>query len=91
MKLVIMSVLDKASSAYGRPVFALSRGEALRSFMDEVNNARPENLMYKYPGDFELYMLGGFDTDTAEFSLLPRPDLVARAFDLRQEATAPAS
>lgn len=61
MKLVIASVRDVKSEAYGRPFFVNSVGVAIRSFDDEVNRAAEDNIMYHHPADFALFQIGTFD------------------------------
>lgn len=79
MKQVICTIRDSVSNVYGRPFFAVTRGSALRGFIDEVNNPAPENLLNKHPSDFELFELGTYDDSSAEFELHPQPLSVALA------------
>jgi len=67
MKYVVLSVYDRAAASYGRPVFALSLGAAIRSFQDEINRVDANNEMNRHPKDFDLYELGSFDDQTGEF------------------------
>lgn len=76
MKLTLCTVKDRAADAYGRPMFVPSTGVALRSFSDEINRQDPENQMYNHSDDFDLYELGTFDDDTAQFSLHDQPKLL---------------
>jgi hypothetical protein len=61
MRYVIVSVYDRAVSAYARPVFVASEGSALRSFDDEVNRKSEDNEIGKHPADYNLSVLGSFD------------------------------
>lgn len=70
MRLTVVSVYDVGVGAYGRPVFVRSKGEAVRSFMDELNKPHSEqmpNQMRAHPQDFQLYFLGEFDDETGRF------------------------
>lgn len=62
-KLLIFTVRDNKAEAFMRPFFARARGEAIRSFGDEVNTK--DTMLNKYPADFELFYLGEFDEVTA--------------------------
>ena len=73
MQLYVLSVRDVKADAFGRPFFTTSIGEAVRNFGDEVNRSAQDNLLYMHPDDFELFVLGVFDTDNGSFSLLPKP------------------
>lgn len=76
MMLVVMSVYDRAAGAYGRPVFAVAEGAAVRSFSNEVNRVGQDNDMHNHPRDFDLFVLGTFADDTGKFVLLDSPRLV---------------
>lgn len=77
MILEILSVRDSAANAFGRPVFAVSVGAALRSFSDEVNRKADDNVLHRHPGDHELFHLGNWDDLTAKFSLFDSPKSIA--------------
>lgn len=62
----VVAIRDRAADVFGQPVFVSSIGGAIRSFGDEVNN--PESQIHKHPGDFDLYELGTFDDNTAQFT-----------------------
>ena len=78
----ILSVYDGALGAFGRPVFAASRGVMLRSFQDEVNRVGEENQMNKHPEDFDLYELGKFVDQTGRIEMYDQPQLIANAVDV---------
>lgn len=77
MKLVVVSVYDRAAGAYGRPIFVPSVGAALRSFQDEVNRKAEDNTMYQHPEDFELFQLAEFDDVEGRFNGLQEPKALA--------------
>jgi hypothetical protein len=73
--LKILTIRDIKADVYGNPVFSTSIGGAIRSFGDEVlkTDGNPLSL---HPADFELYHIGEFDPNTAEFNLI-KPQRVA--------------
>lgn len=79
MKLVIVSVFDRAAQAYGRPVFVHTRGLAVRSFRDEVTRSAADNDMFKHAEDYDLYVLGEFDDATGIMS--GAPEMIIRGKD----------
>lgn len=81
MRYKILTVRDRAIDAYGQPFYATSVGGAVRSFSDEINNAREGNQLNKHPEDFDLFLLGEFDDNTGEFDIT-RPAQVAVGKDL---------
>lgn len=66
-KLVVVSVRDRAADAFMNPFVVPSLGMAIRSFSDEVNN--PQGQMFAHPDDYDLYVLGMFDSDSGKFEV----------------------
>ena len=81
MKMVIACVKDRATDAYGTPMFLVSVGQGMRSFSDEVNRESEENQLFRHPDDFDLYELGEYDTDSGSFDCFV-PRLLARGKDI---------
>jgi len=77
----IYAVKDLAVQAFGTPFFVRAKGEAMRSFQDEVNKTA-DSAIAAHPEDYELYQLGEYDDQTG--TILPQtPELIARAKDLK--------
>lgn len=87
MKLQVVSVLDVAAQAYGRPAFVPALGAATRSFSDEINR-RPgdgqSNVMFDHPEDFQLFHLGVFDDGSGRFEMLDMPVLLLHGSSCKQ-------
>ena len=81
MKLVICCVKDRATEAFGSPMFLQAIGQAVRSFTDEVNRVEKDNQLANHPDDFDLYELGCFDTDDGRFDVFV-PRLLTRGKDV---------
>jgi hypothetical protein len=81
MKYVIISLRDVVANLYTTPTFHNSKGSALRAFSNEVNRADENNTIYKHPNDFEIYALGTFDDEHAEFEPYSKPELLGLARD----------
>jgi len=82
MKLTIMCVRDRATSQYGTPMFLVSVGQGIRSFSDEINRGEKDNQLFRHPEDFDLFLLGSFDTDKGLFTCDEGPSQVAIGKDL---------
>ncbi|AXH75919.1 MAG: nonstructural protein [Microviridae sp.] len=67
MRLKIFVVRDRATDQFGTPMFLVSSGQAIRSFTDEVNRSDKDNQIFMHPDDFDLYLLGEYDSDTGMF------------------------
>lgn len=67
MRYKIVSVRDRAIDTFGQPVFVASLGGAIRSFGDEIKRVDPNNNMNKHPEDYDLFHIGEYDDETAEF------------------------
>jgi len=81
MKYVICVMRDSAADVYGVPMFMSSKGQAIRSFSDEVNRVDASNQLNKHPEDFELFYIGTYTDDVAEFSIDYPPVSLIRATD----------
>jgi len=81
--LVVCSIRD-AKADFHQPFFVKTKGEALRGLMDILSD--PNSNIHKYPEDFALFYLGTFDELTGSFALLPQPEHLHNAIDLRKDA-----
>lgn len=73
----IAAIKDRAADAYLRPIFTNTAGQAIRIFQDEVNRNAEDNIMYKHPEDFDLYLLGEYDDSTGLLTAKERPEQIA--------------
>lgn len=73
----ILCVRDRAADVFGRPSFHTSVGGAIRGFVDEINRAHEENVMFRHPEDFDMFHVGTYDDNSCKFDLLPSPRQVA--------------
>lgn len=62
MRTLAFSVYDRAARAYSPPFYQQTRGLAERVFAGLCTD--PDTTVAKNPGDFELYEVGAFDTET---------------------------
>jgi hypothetical protein len=65
MKLMSFAVFDKAVGAFLPPLFFRSKGEAIRAFMEAVNN--PEQPFGKHALDYTFMSIGAWDDATGIF------------------------
>lgn len=88
MRMVVVAVHDSAAGAFGRPIFAATRGMALRSFVDEVNRSDADNPMWGHPDDYALWCLCEFEDGDGSFRPNPggEKELMARGKDVRRDA-----
>jgi len=78
----VVSVKDRAADVFNRPFFVPHRNVAVRDFTDEVNRSAADNQLNKHPDDFDLYILGTFDDNTAVFVIEEQPVVLVRAKDV---------
>lgn len=83
MKYIICAVRDQKASAFGRPIFAPSKGVAIRSFSDEINRAAQDNSMYHHSEDYALFELGTYDDFDGSFECHV-PNLLVQGDSVRQ-------
>lgn len=82
MILWVLTVRDRSADVFGTPTFHLSQGAAARAFADEINRADANNVMYRHPEDFDLFLLGSYDDSTAAFDMAPVPKQIAVGKDI---------
>ena len=63
----VVSIRDRASDLYSAPIFVASLGAAIRSFGDEVNRKAENNQLNSHPEDFDLYLIGEWNDESAAF------------------------
>ena len=64
MHMLMFSIYDEKAEIYSRPFYALTVGEAIRTFTDAVNlSDSPYN---RHPEDYTLFSVGSFDDQVAE-------------------------
>lgn len=59
MKLKVFTVYDSKLEAYLQPFYMQSKGQALRSWMDTIQDK--DTQFNKHPGDFTLFEIGEWD------------------------------
>lgn len=62
------SVFDSAVGSYMRPFFSDHKANAIRSFVNIVNDKNPDNIINAHPDQFTLFELGEFEQSTGVFS-----------------------
>lgn len=67
MSLTVCVIRDRAIDSFGNPFFAPSVGAAVRSFSDAVNNDAADNMMFKHPEDYDLYVCGTYEQESGLF------------------------
>ena len=71
-KQIFCSIFDKATGAYMRPFVALSEGQAVRMFVDLVNDQTHE--IAKHPEDYTLFAIAEwFDRTGNIVAMEPKP------------------
>lgn len=67
MRLIMASVRDSKADAWQSPLFFQSSAQAVRSFIDAVNDRSTE--FGKHPEDYTLFELGTFDQRSGEIEV----------------------
>jgi len=79
MKQYMFATFDTKAGFYSRPMFTRSKGEAIRSFADEVN--KKDSYLNLHAEDFTLFELGTFEDTDASIELLSTPASVGKALE----------
>lgn len=81
MKQAVVAVFDRAAQLFGRPFFVAAKGQAIRSFTDEINRKDGERSEFsKHPQDFDLFLLSTYDDEQGSFT--PEQQLLVRGVDV---------
>lgn len=91
----LFSIKDKTTGYFAKPFSEPTTQAAIRAARMEVNRAHEGNLLYHYPGEYELYELGEMNEATGVISTnanLPvgdgQPTLVANLETYKDKANA---
>lgn len=71
MKLYVFSIHDTKAEIFNTPIFLPAVGQARRTFGDQVNDK--ESPFNKHPGDYTLFQIGEYETDTGLLEPLKTP------------------
>lgn len=82
MHLTACSIYDSVAEAWTRPMFVRSKGEAMRGFMDALQN--PESDFSRHPEHYSLYAVGTFDEFSGEL-VSAEPQLLLCGRDVGKE------
>lgn len=86
MVLKAYSIFDVKADSYNAPFFKSTHGQALRDFVDLVNN--PETVVSRHPEDFKLCCIGSFDDSTGQVWPNERPESLGFATEyIRRKET----
>lgn len=86
MHQIIFAVKDRATDAFGQPMFLQTKPQAIRLFADEINKPHTEqrpNPLNQHPDDYDLYELGAYDPNEGRI-VQERIELVIRGKDAIQ-------
>lgn len=83
MNMNIYSIFDKGIEAYLRPFTMQAHGQAIRSFLDEVNN--DSSPISKHPEDYTLFFIGTWNESNAEI-VTQEPMRLARGHEMRESS-----
>lgn len=81
MQSKLFTIRDTKAEFYGPPFVKKTPGEAERDFKSLVND--PKSNVHLYPEDYDLFMLGTYDDLTGKMELLPSPQHVVKAINLK--------
>lgn len=75
----IFTVYDAISESFSPPMVNRNRGEATRSFTDEVNN--PNSQLNKHAKDYTLFEIADWDPSTGRIDVYEAPFPVGTAIE----------
>ncbi len=81
-QLEMCCVYDSKSESWQNPMCFLSRGQAMRSFGDAVNNV--ESDFHRHPEDYLLFHVGAFYPRTGEVVSLNGAEVICKGVDVKE-------
>jgi hypothetical protein len=75
----VFVVYDSKAEAYLNPFIVRTRGEALRMWVDIVND--DQGPFKKHPGDYTLFEIAEYDSSTAQYRNLEAKSSLGLALD----------
>lgn len=79
MVLKMYCIYDRKSAIHQPPQFCHNTGHALRMYRDIFSD--PKSQLHRYPEDFQIFEIGGFDDATANVMQIT-PHLICSGTDL---------
>jgi len=76
------SIRDQKSEVFNKPWYAVTHGEAERSFAAAVNDK--QTTLSAHPEDFDLYWIGEYDDNSGKIMPLDTPQHVVKAIQLKK-------
>lgn len=76
MILPIYTLYDEKTEQHNKPFYFTTENECKRAMVTTVNSG--DSLLQKYPGDYTLYHVGDFNTETAEIKSIAPIKLVSK-------------
>lgn len=76
---VLCSVFDKQSRQFSAPFVSYTQETAVRDFARAVRDSK--GMPDKFPVDFELYAVGGWQSDNGNVAQADIPTLLAKGVD----------
>lgn len=89
MKQLICSIFDQKALAYNKIFLQKTKGEALRTMQDLVNDKN--TMMSKYPEDFHITIVGYWNEDTGIIETCKPIEFIASGLDFVKESELPST
>lgn len=75
---------DKKAKIYGVPLATRNEVEMVRNITTVVN-IHDDSMLYRYPDDFDLYLLGTYDDNTGTITLLSEKEFILNCLSVKGE------
>lgn len=80
---LVCAVYDEKVKSFLQPFFVTTKGEAMRSFADAVND--PQHGFHKHAEDFSLHVVGKWYEQAGRFeNCEPAPELLTLALSVKE-------
>lgn len=78
----LFAIRDSKTEFFGPPWAKSTHGEAERDFTTLVND--PQSQIFNYPQDYDLYLLGEYDSNTGKITPEDTPKHCLKAVQIKK-------
>lgn len=84
MKYLVVSMRDIIHHEFGHVNLEISESSAIRNFESAIMTSRgkEEGLLFSHPGDFELFVVGTFDSESGQLEPYGVNEFLMRGDDI---------
>lgn len=80
---VVVGIKDLKANSFIEMGAVTNTGVAIRAFADQINRNDPQNNLYKWPDDYNIYQIGVYNPRTGQIAGNDVPALLAAGISVK--------